>query len=345
MKPKIPNLNKLPMMTWALLNKALLCQLALLADGVQRAGSYARDCVEASWGLNLGRWMAGLDEAQTNIERMSKELDDILAQKENLPAFHGKGDGSSRVGMGLGMICIQILRGAIIVLLLLLGVHNCAMILVKSGEPFMTNNILAYITASALVPPLVFGLKNLIGLPESDKTRLKTAYMVTVSGIVCTLLFMAEFSGRFPPEYAGDSATGFDVEAEMNGGGDDGAVTEETMANLVGWLQSKGRGDLMTRLSLFLQLLGEAATGASTAYLFMRTLHHHRASRRHLSPEWRRLCKRENKVRKQLSKEQAKVGAFGGWISFLDAAQDVAEQQAVTFVAAQQRRNVDLGMS
>ena len=184
------------------LDEKHLNQLALHENGEQEAANHGRQVFETQFGDEIQEAIKASDAKASDLSRLEEDLNAAKEHRETLgKKLSISPEEAAKHPMSSTTIAVQIFLAGMVVFLLGLGAHNFAMLLIKTGEPFLTRPWMAYVTAFTAATLIAVVLECFINLPKRDETKRLMASFSLGLGIVCGIAYLAVLSQVVPPDF------------------------------------------------------------------------------------------------------------------------------------------------
>lgn len=298
-----------------------LGQLSLQPDGVEQAAKYAENMFETQFGDDIQRALGAAAAQKKEITRLEElqqtAKDYLLTLRRKLALGDSEKD---KPPMSITTMFIQFFLAGTVLLLLGLGAHNFAVLLIKTGEPFLTNPWAAYATALTGATIFAVVMECFICLAKNDTLKRFTAMICLGVGVICGLCYLAILSHIVPPDFTESNVASL---IPSLGSSSVPAIHEESFfgKSVQGWL-------------LFFQFVAEATGATGLSYFFVNNLKAHRAARRRDDPEYLDATKDLEDAAKRVKSAEVTLADMEGFLRVMGEARELIISKAVTSVSS-----------
>ncbi|MEI7912026.1 MAG: hypothetical protein WCK77_20535 [Verrucomicrobiota bacterium] len=304
-----------------------LSQLSLQPKGDEEAAKYADNVFETQFGDDIQRALGAADAQKLEISRFEDDLKGAQDHMGNLERkLEISEEEKAKSPMTVATMAIQIFLAVMIVFLLCLGAHNFAVLLIKTGEPFLTKPWMAYVTALTAATLFAVVMKSFVSLPKHDNSQ---RFLATISlglGVLCGLCYLAILSHIVPPDFTESDVASLIPTL--------GAPTspEAVVIDDGGFFGKSARGWL-----LFFQFVAEAAGATGLSYYFSRNLKAHRAACRRNNPDYLKAEEAVEAAAKRLNEAKGDLAGTHGFLRVMGDARELIIGKAKARVIALQQ--------
>jgi hypothetical protein len=308
------------------LDEQHLSQLSLQENGAEEAARYGEAVFEAQFGDDIQSALANLEAQKQEVARLEDELKTEQDTRDGLARKLKFSDEElAKSPMPVSTMAVQVLLGGCIILLLFLGAHNFAALLIKSGEPFLTRPWMAYLTALTAAFMVAVVVECFISLPKHDATKRLFATISLGTGVLSGLCYLAILSHLIKPEF-----TETDISSLIPALGASTPVAGAFQGDE--WFGKGWSGWL-----LFCQFVAEATGAAGLGYFFARNMKAHRAACARNNPDFVAAEADVEKAAGRLNATKDHVGKIEGCLRVLGQARVMVISKAKARVIALQR--------
>ena len=308
------------------LDEQHLSQLSLQERGAEEAARYGESVFEAQFGDDIQSAIVNLAAQKQEVERLEDELKTEQDTRDGLARkLKFSDEEMAKSPMPVSTMAVQVLLAGCVLLLLGLGVHNFATLLIKSGEPFLTRPWMAYLTASTAALVFAVVIECFISLPKHDTTKRLFATFSLGAGVLAGLCYLAILSHLIKPEF-----TETDINTLIPALGASAAAPGALQDDL--WFSKGWSGWL-----LFCQFVAEATGAAGLGYFFGRNIKAHRAACARGNPDFVKAEADVEKAAGRLTDAKDHVGKIEGCLRVLGEARVMVISKAKAHVIALQR--------
>jgi hypothetical protein len=303
------------------LDEKHLGQLSLQPNGVEEAVKYAENVFETQYGDDIQRALGNAEAQKQEIERFANDLE---AAQDHVSTLQRKLDISdedkAKSPMSITTMAVQFFLAAMTVFLLGLGAHNFAVLLIKTGEPFLTNPWMAYVTAFSAATLFAVVMEAFVCMHKHEATKRFVAMTALGIGVVCGLCYLAILSHIVPPDF-----TESDVASLIPSLGAPGAQVIEAD----GFFGKSSRGWL-----LFFQFVAEAAGATGLSYFFVNNLKAHRAACARNNPDYIKAVEAVDAAAKKLNEAKGILASIEGFLRVMVDARELIIGKAKAAVSS-----------
>lgn len=306
------------------LDEQHLGKLSLQPKGEEEAIKYAENVFETQYGDDVQRALGGAEAQKQDIARLE---DDLKTAQDHVSTLGRKleisDEEKAKSPMSIITMAIQVFLALMIVFLLCLGAHNFAVLLIKTGEPFLTQPWMAYVTAFSAATLFAVVMKSFVSMPKHEGTQRFLAMTSLGIGLVCGLFYLAILSHIVPPDF-----------------------TESDVASLIPSLSTPGTpvveaeglfGKSSRGWLLFFQFVAEAAGATGLSYYFARNLKAHRAACARNNPDYVKAEEAVQVAAKKLNEAKGVLASIEGFLRVMVDARELIIGKAKAHVIALQQ--------
>ena len=306
------------------LDEQHLNKLSLQPKGEEEAAKYAENVFETQFGDDIQRALGSAASQKQEIERFD---DDLKRAQDHVSTLGRKldisDDEKAKSPMSVMTMAVQVFLVVMIVFLLCLGAHNFAVLLIKTGEPFLTRPWMAYATAFSAATLFAVVMKSFVSMPKYEGPQRFLAMASLALGFVCGLLYLAILSHIVPPDFT-EADVSILIPSLVNQGTP--VIEAESIfgKSARGWL-------------LFFQFVAEAAGATGLSYFFARNLKAHRAACARNNPDYVKAEEAVEAAARKLNETKDRLAGIEGFLRVMGDAREMIIRKATAHVVSLQQ--------